>query len=132
VLTGVTPTLEIFGSDWDTVDGTPVRDFIHVTDLARGHIAAVASREGRKPFSTYNLGTGTGSSVSEVVASFEAAASQAIPIVRVGRRAGDVGSCVAETERVERELGWKIEKLLDDCARDTWNFICKSRVGPTA
>jgi UDP-glucose 4-epimerase len=129
VLTGAKPVLEVFGSDWETIDGTPVRDFIHVTDLARGHIAAVASRERQKAFSTYNLGTGKGSSVSEAVASFEAAASMVIPLIRVGRRAGDVGSCVAETGKVERELGWKTEKMLDDCARDTWNFVCKSGMG---
>jgi len=127
VLTGAKPILEIFGSDWDTVDGTPVRDFIHVTDLARGHIAAVSKKPDQKPFRTYNLGTGTGSSVAEAIASFEAAASRKIPVVQVGRRPGDVGSCVAGTERVNVELGWKTEKTLDECARDTWNFICKSK-----
>jgi UDP-glucose 4-epimerase len=129
VLSGTRPALEIFGSDWDTVDGTPVRDFIHVTDLARGHIAAVSSREDQKPFRAYNLGSGTGSTVAQAVASFEAAASREIPVLRVGRRAGDVGSCVAGTERVEAELGWKAEKTLHECARDTWNFICKSKEG---
>jgi UDP-glucose 4-epimerase len=127
VLTGTKPTLEVFGSDWDTVDGTPVRDFIHVTDLARGHIAACVSKENQKPFRTYNLGTGRGSSVSEAIASFEAASLTKIPVLHAGRRPGDVGSCVAETEKVERELGWKTEKTLDECARDTWNFICKSK-----
>lgn len=127
VLTGTKSTLEIFGTDWDTVDGTPVRDFIHVTDLARGHIAACVAQKNQKPFRTYNLGTGKGASVSEAIASFEAAASRKIPVLHAGRRAGDVGSCVAETEKVNRELGWKTEKTLDECARDAWNFLVKSK-----
>ncbi|QDS72758.1 hypothetical protein FKW77_004199 [Venturia effusa] len=127
VLAGTKQTLEVFGSDWDTVDGTPVRDFIHVTDLARGHIAACVAQENQIPFRTYNLGTGKGSSVAEAIASFEAAASRKIPVIYAGRRPGDVGSCVAETEKVNRELGWKTEKTLDECARDAWNFMVKSK-----
>jgi UDP-glucose 4-epimerase len=123
VLTGVQPILNVFGSDWDTVDGTPVRDFIHVTDLARGHIAALSIKVDQKPFRTYNLGSGKGFTVLQAVASFEAASSRKIPVRRVGRRGGDVGTCIAETERVERELEWKTEKSIHDCARDTWNFI---------
>jgi UDP-glucose 4-epimerase len=129
VLCGTRPALEIFGSDWDTIDGTPVRDFIHVTDLACGHVAALSCKEDQKPFRAYNLGSGTGSTVAQAVASFEAASSRIIPVLRTGRRAGDVGSCVAGTEKVEAELGWKAEKTLHDCARDTWNFIRKSKEG---
>jgi UDP-glucose 4-epimerase len=129
VLTGAKPYLEIFGSDWDTRDGTAVRDFIHVVDLARGHIAAlsaVSNGSVQQSFRAYNLGTGKGSSVSEAIDSFEAALLQKIPVRHVGRRQGDVGSCIAATERVERELGWKTERTLFQCARDTWNYICKS------
>ncbi|KNG51919.1 udp-glucose 4-epimerase [Stemphylium lycopersici] len=125
VLTGTKPVLDIFGTDWDTPDGTAVRDFIHVVDLARGHIAALAaSAAGRTqaPFRTYNLGTGKGHTVREVLHSLEGASQRKIPAREVGRRAGDVGFCVAEVQRAETELQWKAERSLDDCSEDVWNF----------
>jgi UDP-glucose 4-epimerase len=134
VLTGVKPILHIFGSTWGTRDGTPVRDFIHVTDLARGHVAALAApadRDDREAFRTYNLGTGKGYTVLEVVKSFEAVSGCQIPLSRVGPRPGDVGFCVAATARVERELGWRAEKSLLECARDTWNCISKASANAT-
>jgi len=126
VLTGKQPILQIFGSDWETRDGTAVRDFIHVVDLARGHIAALdaaVSGKVRESFRTYNLGTGEGATVLEVVNSIEEASSHKIPLCYTGRREGDVGYCVAATDRVERELGWRAGKRLFHCARDMWKFI---------
>ncbi|KAF2758820.1 UDP-glucose 4-epimerase [Pseudovirgaria hyperparasitica] len=131
VLTGQRPVLSVFGTDWETSDGTAVRDFIHVQDLARGHIAALAASANgvvKEPYRAYNLGTGHGHSVREVVASLENASSRHIPVQEVGRRAGDVGSCVARVDRAERELSWKAEKTLADCAVDVWNFT-KGRFG---
>lgn len=129
VLQNPTTSLKIFGSDWDTADGTPIRDFIHVVDLARGHISAMAAILNNKidqSFAAYNLGTGKGSSVAEVVDSLERVTGQKIPVHRAGRRAGDVGLCVAATAFAEKHLGWRAEKTLDECARDTWNYVCKT------
>lgn len=134
VLTGANPTLKIFGTDYETNDGTAIRDFIHVVDLARGHIAALsAAAEGRvkQNFRTYNLGTGTGHSVREIVKSIERASSRTVPINEVGRRPGDVGSCVAGIGRASDELGWVSVKSLDDCTTDVWNFTVKTHIaGP--
>ena len=129
VLKGERLTLDIFGSDWDTYDGTAVRDYIHVVDLARGHLAALTAAETRPAelaFRAYNLGSGKGSTVAQVVSSMEKAASRLIAVRRSGRRTGDVGFCVASTERAERELGWKTELSLDDCATDSWRCIRSS------
>lgn len=126
VLKGERQALDIFGSDWDTCDGTAVRDYIHVVDLARGHIAALAAAETRPAemaFRAYNLGTGKGSTVDQVVSSMEKATSRSIPVQRAGRRTGDVGFCVASTVRAERELGWKTQLSLDECATDSWRCI---------
>jgi len=135
VLTGANPTLKVFGTDYETADGTAIRDFIHVVDLARGHIAALsAAADGRirETFRTYNLGTGTGHSVREIVKSMETASSRAVPIQEVGRRPGDVGSCVAGIGRASRELGWTSAKTLDDCTTDVWNFTARTQfTGPT-
>ncbi|KAF2677030.1 UDP-glucose 4-epimerase [Lentithecium fluviatile CBS 122367] len=125
VLAGTKPVLDIFGTDWSTPDGTAVRDFIHVVDLARGHIAALAaSAAGRikAPFRAYNLGTGRGHTVREVLQSLEKTSRRTIPAREVGRRAGDVGFCVAEVRRAETELEWKAVKTLKDCSVDVWNF----------
>lgn len=126
VIKGSKSTLEIFGSDWDTRDGTAVRDFIHVMDLAQGHIAALVAASNnpkRTAFRAYNLGTGNGMTVAEVVSSFEKASLLKVPAIRAPRRAGDVGSCVAATQRAETELGWKTTRAVDECSRDTWNAL---------
>ncbi|EMC94382.1 hypothetical protein BAUCODRAFT_111219 [Baudoinia panamericana UAMH 10762] len=126
VLSGERPALDIFGTDWDTRDGTAVRDYIHVVDLARGHLAALAAAGGRPSelaFRAYNLGTGSGSTVAEVVSCMEKAACRSIPVRRTGRRTGDVGFCVAATDRAMRELNWKTQLSLDDCAADTWRCL---------
>ncbi|PGH09660.1 UDP-glucose 4-epimerase GalE [Helicocarpus griseus UAMH5409] len=126
VLTGELQELKIFGSDWDTPDGTAVRDFIHVTDLARGHIAALSTAiEGslQSNFRTFNLGTGHGHTVMEVVSAMESASSRKIAKKAVGRRAGDVGTCVAAAGRSAKELNWKTERSLADACADAWNFL---------
>ncbi|PHH88175.1 hypothetical protein CDD83_7876 [Cordyceps sp. RAO-2017] len=127
VLTGAIQELSIFGSDWGTRDGTAVRDFVHVSDVARGHIAALAS-EAEAPFRTYNLGSGTGTTVVEAVQSLEAAARRPIPVSRVGRRVGDVGFCVASNERAAQELGWAAQESIPKCAEDLWRFVSKEVV----
>ncbi|CZS90245.1 probable UDP-glucose 4-epimerase [Rhynchosporium graminicola] len=126
VMTGVSEHLNVFGTDYPTPDGTAVRDFIHVTDLACGHVAALSSAfAGRvsKGFRTFNLGSGTGSSVYEVVHALEAVSSKEIPLRNVPRREGDVGSCVALAQRAEVELKWKTQKSLETCCKDIMNFL---------
>jgi UDP-glucose 4-epimerase len=127
VITGRQHILNIYGDDYDTKDGTAVRDYIHVTDLARGHLAALKSRTD-KGFKVYNLGTGTGHSVLEVVAAMEKVSNRKIPTQLVGRRDGDVGVCVAKPSRAQEELGWRTEKSLETCCRDVWRFLELDRV----
>ncbi|TVY83393.1 UDP-glucose 4-epimerase [Lachnellula suecica] len=130
VLAGSLPVLDIFGTDYPTSDGTAVRDFIHVSDLACGHIAALtAAFNGRVPrgFRTYNLGSGMGSSVLDVVGAVEAVSSAKIPVRTVDRREGDVGICVAMPERAEVELDWRTEKSLETSCRDIYNFLEKQK-----
>jgi len=131
VLTGESNELNIFGNDWATPDGTAIRDFIHILDLAGGHVAAMAaSCRGtiNEPFRAYNLGTGNGASVQEVITAVQEAVGSHIPVAHCPRRAGDVGYCVAATTRVEKELGWKAMIPLIDGARDMWNFLCKTKM----
>lgn len=134
VMTGQSPHLSMFGSDWSTPDGTAVRDFIHVTDLARGHIAALNAATSsstskhtggglKSNFRTFNLGTGQGNSVADVVGTMEAVSGKPIPVKAVGRRAGDVGSCVAMAGRSEEELGWRTQKSLKDACVDICRFL---------
>jgi UDP-glucose 4-epimerase len=129
VLTGERPELYLYGDDWDTPDGSAIRDFIHVSDLARGHIATLsAAQEGRisGSFRTFNLGTGSGHSVIEVVQTLESVTHLPIPVRTVGRRNGDVGSCVAVPSRAGSELGWKTEKSLRDACEDIWHYLNKT------
>jgi UDP-glucose 4-epimerase len=126
VMTGRSPELQMFGTDWETDDGTAVRDFIHVTDLACGHIAALdTANSGRlqENFRAFNLGTGRGYSVMEVVTAMESVSSQPIAKKAVGRRPGDVGYCVAAASRSQQELKWKTEKTLTDACVDICNFL---------
>lgn len=127
VMTGEMPVLNIYGSDWDTEDGTAVRDFIHVSDLARGHLAAIASvsklASHESGFRTFNLGSGKGHSVLEVVAFMEAASGKKIPVRLMGRRDGDVALCVAEPTRAAAELNWRTEKTLQNGCEDICRFL---------
>lgn len=129
VLTDRMDCINVFGSDYDTPDGTAVRDFIHVSDLAGGHLAAIEqarSRPAEQAFRSYNLGTGTGYTVSEVIAAMEAASAKKVRQRYVGRRMGDVGYCVAATDRAAEELGWRTKRSLSQCASDLWRYLSVS------
>ena len=114
--------LNVFGDDYDTPDGTGVRDYIHVVDLARGHVKALAAVEKNCGLAVYNLGTGHGYSVWEVVHAFEKANGLKIPAVVQPRRPGDIATCYSSPEKAERELGWKAEYGIEEMCRDSWNW----------
>jgi UDP-glucose 4-epimerase len=122
VAAGTLPELSVFGSDYPTPDGTGVRDYIHVVDLARGHLRALEAKAGRSGVHTYNLGTGRGYSVLEVVRAFERASGRSIPYALKPRRAGDIAQCYADPARAAAELGWQAQCGLDDMMRDSWNW----------
>ena len=126
VANGQLKELSVFGNDYDTPDGTGVRDYIHVVDLAKGHLKALEKieREGKGLY-VYNLGTGTGYSVLDMVNAFEKATGKKVLYKIVGRRAGDIATCYAETKKAKEELGWTAEKGLEDMCRDSWNYIMK-------
>ena len=126
VITGQYDELAIYGGDWNTPDGTAIRDFIHVTDLARGHLAALAAAgDGRIPggYRTYNLGAGAGYSVLNVVAAMEAVIQRDIPRRIVAKREGDVQSSIASAIRAKCELGWETKESLEQACRDVWNSL---------
>ncbi|HEY0596853.1 GDP-mannose 4,6-dehydratase, partial [Sphingopyxis sp.] len=115
--------LSVFGNDYDTHDGTGVRDYIHVVDLADGHVAALeAITRTDRPLSTWNLGTGQGYSVLDMVEAFERVNGVRIPYRIAPRRDGDVASCFASPERAARELGWTAERDLDAMCASSWRF----------
>ncbi|WP_099328048.1 UDP-glucose 4-epimerase GalE [Clostridium paraputrificum] len=122
VAVGKRKELSVFGNDYDTHDGTGVRDYIHVVDLAKGHLKAVGKVLSSNGVEAYNLGTGIGYSVLDVVNSFEKASGQKVPYKIVERRAGDIATCYADATKALRELGWKAEKNLDDMCRDSWRW----------
>lgn len=122
VAVGQRNELQIFGDDYPTIDGTGIRDFIHVVDLARGHIAALDWLQYHKGVHTFNLGTGQGKSVLEVVQAYETASGQSVPYRIVGRRVGDVAACYADVSYAEHELGWKAQLSVDEMCRDAWNW----------
>ena len=119
---GKRPQLQIFGGDYDTLDGTGVRDFIHVVDLANAHIAALKWTEDHTGTETFNIGTGTGCSVLQVVETFEKVNQVGVPHIIVERRPGDLATCYADPSKSERILGWKAEKSLEEMCRDAWNW----------
>ena len=114
--------LTIFGDDYDTPDGTGVRDYIHVVDLARAHVRAVDTSADHEGLVTLNLGTGRGYSVRELVTAFERASGRTIPYRIAGRRAGDVGACYADPSSATRVLGWQAERDLDAMCADAWRW----------
>ena len=114
--------LQIFGDDYDTPDGTGVRDYIHVVDLAVGHLAALEHLPAPGSYLAVNLGTGTGSSVLQVVRAFEAACGRTIPFVVVPRRPGDVAAAYAEVSLAHQALGWRARRSLADACADTWRW----------
>lgn len=113
--------LSVFGDDYPTHDGTGVRDFIHVVDLARGHLSALEAMRSAAGVRTVNLGTGQGYGVLDMVKAFEQARGKAVPYVIDPRRAGDSVACVADPSPAARLLGWKAELGLDAMCRDNWN-----------
>lgn len=119
---GKSAQLSIFGSDYPTKDGTGVRDFIHVVDLALGHVKTLAKLAQGPGVFTYNLGTGTGYTVLEMVHAFEKASGKPVPYQLVGRRPGDVASCYADVSLAERELGWKATRSIEHMCADTWKW----------
>ena len=124
VAAGILPELSVFGDIYDTPDGTGVRDYIHVVDLAKGHIKALekAEKENSGIF-IYNLGTGTGYSVLDIVKAFEKATGKNVPYKIVGPREGDVAACYSDPSKAEKELGWRAEKNLEDMCKDSWKYI---------
>ena len=124
VAAGILPELSIFGNDYDTPDGTGVRDYIHVVDLAKGHLKALEKLNKEKQgLYIYNLGTGNGYSVLDMVKAFEKITGKQVKYKISSRREGDIATCYSNPERAEKELNWKAEKTLEDMCKDSWNFI---------
>ena len=128
VANGDLEVLGVFGDDYDTPDGTGVRDFIHVVDLARGHVMALTHMDD-SGLKIYNLGTGTGYSVLDLVKSFEKATGVKIPYVIKDRRPGDLGTVYCDPTKAYEELGWKAENDIYDMCRDAWNWQQKNPDG---
>lgn len=127
VAVGELPCLSVYGDDYPTPDGTGVRDYIHVCDLASGHLKALEKLDGIQGARAYNLGTGNGSSVLDVVHAFEKASGAKVSYKIVPRRPGDIAECYADVSRAKEELGWEAKYTLDDMCRDSWNFIKKRK-----
>ena len=125
VAAGQLECLSVFGDDYPTPDGTGVRDYIHVCDLASGHLKALEKLESIHGAEAYNLGTGHGSSVLEVVHAFEKACGHPVNYKIAPRRPGDIAECYADVSKAKKELGWEATRTLDDMCRDSWNFIVK-------
>jgi len=124
VAAGILPCLSVYGNDYDTPDGTGVRDYIHVCDLAMGHIKALEKLDSIPGgCEIYNLGTGKGTSVLELVHAFEKACGHAVNYKIAPRRAGDIATCYADVSKAKNELGWVAKYDIDDMCRDSWNFI---------
>ncbi len=129
VAAGRLEKLRIFGNDYDTPDGTGVRDYIHVVDLARGHVAAISYMLEHRGESVFNLGTGQGYSVLDMVKAFQRVNGVKIPYEIVGRRPGDLGTVYASPDKSARLLGWKAEHSLEDMCRDTWAWQSRNPMG---
>ena len=128
VAAGRLPLLTVFGDDYDTPDGTGVRDYIHVVDLALGHLAALEYVKDHPGAEAVNLGTGKGTSVLEIVHAFEKASGRTIPYRIAPRRPGDIATCYAETDKAARLLGWRATRNIEDMCRDGWRFAEKRYV----
>ncbi|MGM0838657.1 MAG: UDP-glucose 4-epimerase GalE [Bacillota bacterium] len=122
VAIGKLPQLQVFGNDYSTIDGTGVRDYIHVVDLAKGHLKALEKTTITTGAHAYNLGTGQGYSVLEMVKAFEKASGKEVPYRIVDRRPGDIGECYADPTKSKNELNWTAEKGLDEMCRDSWKW----------
>jgi len=122
VAAGRLASLSVYGDDYPTPDGTGMRDYIHVVDLALGHLKTLDKLASGPGIYTYNLGTGRGNSVLEMVRAFERASGRAIPFQVVGRRPGDIAACYADVSLAERELGWKAERNVEQMCADAWRW----------
>lgn len=129
VAVGKLPLVNVFGNDYETKDGTGVRDYIHVVDLARGHIRAIEKLAKNPGLKVYNLGTGTGYSVLEVIESFSRACGKEVPYRIAPRRSGDIGICYADSEKAREELGWEAEYSIGKMCEDTWRWQSKNPDG---
>ena len=129
VAVGKRDAIHVFGDDYDTPDGTGVRDYIHVCDLARGHVAALTWMQGRTGVEIFNLGTGTGSSVLDVVRAFSDACGKELPYVIEPRRAGDVSANYADCTKAREMMGWEAELNLADMCRDSWRWQSRNPNG---
>lgn len=121
------PQLNVFGNDYPTYDGTGVRDYLHVVDLAKGHVCALKKLLGEKGVLIYNLGTGKGTSVLDLVETFKRVNNIEVPYVIAPRRAGDIPECYANADKALKELGWRAEKNVEDMCRDSWNYYLKHK-----
>ncbi|MBP1575686.1 MAG: UDP-glucose 4-epimerase GalE [Oscillospiraceae bacterium] len=129
VAVGNLPYLNVFGNDYPTADGTGVRDYIHVTDLAKGHVAAIDFAAKNSGTEIFNLGTGNGISVLEMVKAYEKACGHEIPYRIAPRREGDIAFCFANAKKAFEILGWKTEFSVDEMCRDSWNWQSKNPDG---
>ena len=129
VAVGRRPELSVYGNDYDTHDGTGVRDYIHVVDLAKGHVAAVRYAEKNSGCEVFNLGTGVGYSVLDMVNTFREVNNVALPYKIVERRPGDIATCYADPQKSADVLGWKAEKTLADMCRDSWKWQSNNPMG---
>ncbi len=124
VASGELKELSVFGNDYNTPDGTGVRDYIHVVDLAKGHVKALNKLEKeQKGLYIYNLGTGKGTSVLDIVKAFEKSTGEKVAYKIVERRPGDIAECYADATKAKKELGWEATKTIEDMCRDSWNYI---------
>lgn len=129
VACGKMDKMTVFGDDYATKDGTGVRDYIHVVDLAKGHVASVKYVESHKGIDVFNLGTSVGYSVLEMIKAFENASGVKIPYVIMPRRAGDIAECYSDASKAKEILGWKADKTLYDMCNDVWNWVKKNPNG---
>ena len=127
VASGKLEILSVFGNDYPTKDGTGVRDYIHVVDLAKGHLKALAKIRQEAGVKIYNLGTGHGYSVLDLGNTFQKVNNAEVEYIIVERRAGDIATCYADPSKAKKELGWVAEKGIEDMCRDSWNFIIKNK-----
>ncbi|MDU1411373.1 MAG: UDP-glucose 4-epimerase GalE [Clostridium sp.] len=129
VAIGELKELSVFGNDYNTMDGTGVRDYIHVVDLARGHLKALDKLTTNCGLVTYNLGTGNGYSVIDVINAFSRASGKPVPYKIVSRRPGDIAACYANPQKANEELGWKAEKGIEEMCEDSWRWQSKNPKG---
>ena len=122
VASGALEKVHVYGNDYDTKDGTGIRDYIHVVDLAKGHVKAIERLEKNDGVFVCNLGTGNGYSVLEIIHAFEKACGKEIPYVIDGRRAGDIATCYSSPEKAEKELNWRAERGIEEMCRDAWRW----------